>query len=42
MPDGITQAEIARRLRVGGPTGWHRHPASGRRVFPEGVEYVAP
>lgn len=26
----------------GEPTGWHRHPRSGRRVSPEGEEYINP
>ena len=26
---------------TGEPTGWHRHPASGRRVDEEGKEYIA-
>jgi hypothetical protein len=25
----------------GEPKGWHRHPATGRRVSPSGEEYVA-
>jgi hypothetical protein len=27
---------------TGEPTGWHRHPSSGRRVSPKGEEFVEP
>lgn len=33
---------LARWDGTGEPTGWHRHPATGRRVNEAGEEYINP